>query len=69
MPIAWKRLGSRLNHVGVPAARCSVKNLMSNLSIRGAVRGRGLVCTTVTDESPVGAATVGGGAVQTPEVS
>lgn len=47
------KIWERLNRDGIPVARCTVERLMRRLGIRGAVRGRRFVRTTVTDDAAV----------------
>ena len=47
------KIWQRLNRDGIPVARCTVERLMRRLGIRGAVRGRRFVRTTVTDDAAV----------------
>ena len=46
-----KKLWVALNRSGHQVARCTVERLMRELGIKGATRGKGIVITTVADES------------------
>jgi len=46
-----KKLWAALNRAGNEVARCTVERLMRELGIKGAIRGKGIVITTIADES------------------
>ncbi len=46
-----KKLWVVLNRAGNEVARCTVERLMRELGIKGTIRGKGIVITTIADES------------------
>ncbi len=58
-PCGGLRWGMALNRVGVPVARCTVEQLMAQLGLRGAVRGK-VKRTTIAGVGPKPADPVGG---------
>src|SRR6266540_1128201 len=47
-----EKVGRQLNREGIPVARCTVKRLMAQLGLRGAVRGKTRRTTTPDDAAP-----------------
>jgi putative transposase len=45
------KVWAQLNREGIPVARCTVERLMRTLGLRGVVRGKSSVRTTVADET------------------